>query len=382
MRTRWKCERFIEMALRVVLAGGGTGGHLYPAIAIADEIKKVEPTADIFFIGTKNKIEAKIVPQTDYKFRSIWISGFSRGLKLKNILFPLKLIVSFLQTYFILRNIQPHVVIGTGGYVSGPVLKTAILMKIPTLIQEQNSYPGVTTRLLAPNVNEVHLSFKSSIKYFPNAKNLCVTGNPTRGSLENINIKDALSYFGLESDNDKITILVLGGSLGAQSINHAILKYLEKLLKKGYRIIWQTGTDGYKNISESMKLISSESISIKPFIDRMDYAYAVSDLVVCRAGATTIAELTRLGKPSILVPYPLAAADHQTENAKAVAESGAAVMINDFEIEDKLETVITKIIEDKKLSDMSFKSKQLGNPNSASEIAKRIILLAGEHGSK
>jgi UDP-N-acetylglucosamine--N-acetylmuramyl-(pentapeptide) pyrophosphoryl-undecaprenol N-acetylglucosamine transferase len=373
-------ERFIKVPLRIVFAGGGTGGHLFPAIAIADELKKAAQSTDITFIGTKYKLEAKIVPQARYAFRSIWISGFQRGFKLRNILFPIKLIVSFIQTYFILKKIHPHVVVGTGGYVAGPVLRTAMFMKIPTLIQEQNSYPGVTTRLLAPNANEVHVTFESSVKYFTNVNNIYVTGNPTRGSLENIDKREALKYFGMDPDKNQTTLLILGGSLGALSINNAVIKHYENLINQGYRIIWQTGTEGYKNILDSTKSISSNLISVKPFIEHMDYAYSAADVVISRAGATTIAELTRLGKPSILVPYPRAAADHQTENARSLADIGAAIMIVDSEISEKLEIILKKIVEDKNLREMGAKSKNLGKPNAASDIAKRIMCLAGEYG--
>jgi UDP-N-acetylglucosamine--N-acetylmuramyl-(pentapeptide) pyrophosphoryl-undecaprenol N-acetylglucosamine transferase len=369
------------LALRVLFAGGGTGGHLFPAIAIADELKKIEPSIEITFVGTADKIEARVVPQIGYGFRTIWISGFQRRLKLKNILFPIKLIVSIFQTYSILKKIKPHVVVGTGGYVSGPVLRTAVYLKIPTLIQEQNSYPGVTTRLLAPRVNEVHITFEQSLKYFSGIKNVYLTGNPTRGSLENIDMNAAMKYFGFDPEDKKTTILVLGGSLGAQTINQAVEKMLPKLVNTGFRVIWQTGADNFITYNEIKKSFSVQTVSVKPFIERMDYAYSTADFVVSRAGATTIAELTRLGKPAILVPYPHAAADHQTENALSLAAAGAALVVDDSKLSIELDMAIKKILDSKALAEMSMKSKKFGKPNAAMKIAKRIITLAGAYGN-
>lgn len=369
------------MALRVLFAGGGTGGHLFPAIAIADELKKIEPSAEITFVGTEDKIEARVVPQTGYGFRTIWISGFQRRLKLKNILFPIKLIVSIFQTYYILKKIKPHVVVGTGGYVSGPVLRTAVYRKIPTLIQEQNSYPGVTTRLLAPRVNEVHVTFEQSLKYFSGIENVYVTGNPTRGTLEDVDNKAAMRYFGFDAEDKRTTILVLGGSLGAQTINRAVEEILLKLVDAGSRVIWQTGADNFITYSEIKKTFSAQTVSVNAFIERMDYAYCAADVVISRAGATTIAELTRLGKPAILVPYPHAAADHQTENALSLASAGAALVVDDSKLPVELDAVLKKFLDRKVMAEMSMKSKMFGKPDAAMKIAKRIITLAGAYGN-
>lgn len=366
--------------LRVIFAGGGTGGHLFPAIAIADEIKKLESHADILFIGTKDKLEAKVVPQKGYTFRSIWISGFHRRLRIGNLLFPLKAIVSFMQAYSIIKNYKPSVVVGTGGYVSGPVLRAASLLKIPTLIQEQNSYPGMTTRLLAKRADEVHLTFESSRKYFTESKNIFITGNPTRDNLENVNRAAAFKYFSFNETERKKTILVFGGSLGAKSINRAVEIHLDRLLQKDIRLIWQTGKVDYQIIKDFTQRYENKQVWVNAFIDRMDYAYAVSDLVVCRAGATTIAELTRLGKPAILIPYPHAAANHQVENAKSLAESGAAEIVYDYEASEKLLSVILSFLENHRLKEMSEQSRKLGKPNAAFEIAQRVIHLAKDYG--
>ncbi|MBI3194621.1 MAG: undecaprenyldiphospho-muramoylpentapeptide beta-N-acetylglucosaminyltransferase [Ignavibacteriae bacterium] len=362
--------------VRVIFAGGGTGGHLFPAIAIADELKRLVPDAEIEFIGTKNKIEARVVPQKRFAFRTIWISGFHRRLRLSNFLFPLKVVVSFMQSYSIIKQFKPDVVVGTGGYVSGPIVYTASVLSIPTLIHEQNSYPGVTTRMLGNHVKQVCITFEQSKKYLKRQDNVVCTGNPTRASLEKVNLADAFNYFGFDSSNKQKTLLVFGGSLGATTINNAVVHHLEKYIERGFRIIWQTGKEDVERVKSVTGKISKEFLWLNVFIDRMEYAYALSDLVICRAGATTIAELTRLGKPAILIPYPFAAADHQTENAKAMTEAGAALMVKDSEAKERLFDVVQSLMNDSgKLQAMSNASKQLGKPNSAEEIAQRIIKL-------
>ncbi|MBI5216148.1 MAG: undecaprenyldiphospho-muramoylpentapeptide beta-N-acetylglucosaminyltransferase [Ignavibacteriae bacterium] len=362
--------------IRVIFAGGGTGGHLFPAIAIADELKRLVPDAELLFIGTKNKIEARVVPQKEFAFRTIWISGFHRRLRLSNFLFPLKVVVSLVQSYSIIKQFKPDVVIGTGGYVSGPIVYAASVMKIPTLIHEQNSYPGVTTRMLGNRVKQVCITFEQAKKYLKRVDNVVLTGNPTRGSLEKVHQSEAFNYFGFDSSGKQKTLLVFGGSLGATTINNAVVQQLEKYIGQGFRIIWQTGKEDIERVKTSSNKIAKEHLWVNAFIDRMDYAYAISDIVICRAGATTIAELTRLGKPAILIPYPFAAADHQTENAKAMTESGAALMVRDSEAKERLFDVVQSLLNDtEKLQAMSIASKQLGKPNAAEEIARRIIEL-------
>ncbi|MBI1807195.1 MAG: undecaprenyldiphospho-muramoylpentapeptide beta-N-acetylglucosaminyltransferase [Ignavibacteria bacterium] len=362
--------------MRVIFAGGGTGGHLFPAIAIADHVRRLVPDAEILFVGTHDKIEARVVPSKGFAFRSIWISGFHRGLRLSNLLFPLKVIVSSMQARSIIKSFNPDVVVGTGGYVSGPVLRAATVAGIPTIIQEQNSYPGVTTRILAKKVNEVHLTFESSKKYFQRSDNLIVSGNPTREDLERVNIQAALTYFGFKQGEHVKTVLVFGGSLGAHSINKAIERHLDELIKHRVRVIWQTGTEDYSHARNLCRTYSTTDVWVNAFIDRMDYAYAVADIVVCRAGATTIAELTRLGKPAILVPYPHAAANHQVENAESLAQSGAAVVVYDHEVSEKISTVVLSLLAGVRLQEMGEKSKKLGKPEAARAIAQRVVELA------
>ncbi|HEX9656592.1 MAG TPA: undecaprenyldiphospho-muramoylpentapeptide beta-N-acetylglucosaminyltransferase [Bacteroidota bacterium] len=364
--------------LRILFAGGGTGGHLFPALAIADTIRKQHPTAAIWFVGTRKKIEARIVPKRGYGFETIWISGLQRSLEPANVLFPVKVIVSLVQSFLILRRCRPQVVVGTGGYVCGPVVFVASLMRIPTLLQEQNSYPGMTTRLLASRATEVHLTFEISRVHFTKQDNLHVSGNPTRSELGTISRSEGARAFNLNPMQQ--TVLVVGGSLGASSLNQATTAILHDLIKQKVQLLWQTGEKGYDQCAAAVSRAGKETkdlIRLRKFIDRMEYAYAASDLVVCRAGATTIAELTRVGVPSILVPYPAAAADHQTENAKAMVEAEAAVLLNDADIKNKLGAIIIDLLRSQEKRDrMAAKAKSLAKPDAAQELANRIIELA------
>ena len=366
----------MPLPLRIIFAGGGTGGHLFPAIAIADEIKKLEPTTSILFVGTRDKIEARVVPGRGYSFRSIWISGFQRGMRFTNLLFPVKVIVSMMQAMTILKEFKPHAVVGTGGYVAGPVLRAAIMRHIPTLIQEQNSYPGVTTRMLAAKVNEVHITFERSRQYFSRNDNIYITGNPTREDLEKAGKDEALRYFGFSPSEKIKTILVFGGSLGAHSINLAVQHNIGRLMQYDLRIIWQTGETDLPAAERITRSYPRERLWVNAFIDRMEYAYAASDLVVCRSGATTIAEITRLGKPAILVPYPYAAAHHQEENAKALVSERAAESVDDRNISEQLVPAVVAALDDHRLSEMGERSKKLGKPNAATTIAEHVIALA------
>lgn len=358
-----------------MIAGGGTGGHLFPAIAVAEGLRALKPDSEIMFIGTRRKIEARVVPEYGFSFRTIWISGFHRRFTLENILFPIKVIVSLMQSLSIIRGFRPDVVLGTGGYVCGPVLYAATLFHIPSLIQEQNSYPGVTTRLLAKRVDEVHLTFERSRRFIAGAKQIFLTGNPTRSGLDKVPAEEAAAYFGFVPTWTGKTILVFGGSLGAHTINEAVRASIAGLTAGGLRIIWQTGEADYTAAKESSKDLPGTLVWVGAFIDRMDCAYRVSDLVVCRAGATTIAELTVLGKPAILIPYPHAAAGHQMENAKSLAEAGAAELVQDHEAKSRLEGAIRAAASGDKLASMAAKSRALGKPDAAREIARRIILL-------
>ncbi len=358
---------------RIMIAGGGTGGHIFPAIAIADSIRKIEPEADIIFIGTKGKIEERVVGKAGYNFKTIWISGFVRSADLKNLMFPIKLFVSLLQSFVLIKKFKPDVVVGTGGYVSGPVVFIASLLGIPTLIQEQNSYPGITTRLLSRFVDEVHISFDVSRKYLKRKDNVFLSGNPVRINLKVYPKDEALKFFGL--DFDKKTLFVFGGSAGARSINEAMLGIIDDIVERGIQVIWQTGALDFEKIMEKCK--DMEGVKVFKFIDEIDKAYSACDLVLCRAGATTIAEITYFGLPAIFVPYPFAAENHQYENARILFENGASEIILDRELRASLKEKVLKLFEDeKKLNEMREKVKLFSKPEAGDVIAKAVLKLA------
>lgn len=358
--------------LSILFAAGGTGGHLFPAIAIAEEIRKLRPDARISFVGTSDRIEARVVPERGFDFRTIWVSGFHRRWTVGNLLFPVKALVALLQSFFLIRKVTPRVVVGTGGYVCGPVLIVASLLNVPTVVHESNSYPGVTTRLLASRVSRVFLTFELTKKWLPRveAGKIELLGNPTRESLGRISRHEGSAYFGL--DPTRATLLVFGGSLGAASINAVVEKIADELTGAGIQLIWQTGETGTRREAKRRP----KNIWVGDFIDRIEYAYAAADLVLCRSGATTLAELTRLGKPAILVPYPFAAANHQELNALGMVETGAALMIKDSELETKALTTIRNILADnERRHAMHEKSLALGRPEAGRKIAERILEL-------
>ncbi|MEP0860792.1 MAG: undecaprenyldiphospho-muramoylpentapeptide beta-N-acetylglucosaminyltransferase [Ignavibacterium sp.] len=356
---------------RFLFAAGGTGGHLYPAVAVADEIKKIKPESEILFVGTKDRIEGRVIPKLGYKFKSIWIKGFARKLNLSNLLFPIRLLVSLIQSILISMKFKPRVAIGTGGYVAGPALWGASVMGAKIILMESNSYPGITTRLLERYADEVHLSFESSKKYLRRQNILKVTGNPVRENLGTTDKLSAKKYFGL--DENKKTILVLGGSLGASSINRAIEKSLNSLIENNLQLIWQTG----KNYYDHYKNLNFAAVKIFDFVEDMNKAYSACDLLVARAGATTIAELTVLGLPAILIPSPNVAENHQYHNAKALSDENAAVLIKDDELENKLQETILNLIKDSEnLNQLASNAKKLAKPDAAKEIALSAIKFA------
>lgn len=353
-----------------MLAGGGTGGHLFPALAIADEIKRLEPSSRFLFLGTKGKIEARVVPQRGYPFRTIWISGFHRRLTFDNLLFPVKVIVSLVQSLFVIRQFHPDVVIGTGGYVCGPILFVASLLGIPTVIHESNSFPGVTTRVLAKRVTAVFIAFDAARRWLKRTDHVRLVGTPTREILGTVTQEESRSFFHIAAE--KKTLLVFGGSLGAASINDAVLQSLPELLKADIQFVWQTGQADYERVQ---KATAGKNIGwLGPFIDRMEFAFGAADLVLCRSGATTLAELTRVGKPAILVPYPSAAGDHQTHNARSLADGGAAVMSADKDVRQNLGAIVLGLMSDsQRLDTMSKASTRLGKPGAGREIATSIM---------
>ncbi|MBI5473926.1 MAG: undecaprenyldiphospho-muramoylpentapeptide beta-N-acetylglucosaminyltransferase [Ignavibacteriae bacterium] len=364
--------------LRVLFAGGGTGGHLFPGLAIADEIKRRAADANITFIGTKDKIEARVVPQRGYTFAPIWISGFRRKLAIRNLLFPLKVVTAIVQSFFLIKKMKPDVVVGTGGYVCGPPLLVASLLGVPTVIQEQNSLPGVTTKLLAARATEVHVSFEMTRKYLKRQDNVRVSGNPTMSS-ERVSMAEGATFFNLNPA--KKTLLVFGGSLGASSINKSLASILPDIRALDMQIVWQTGEQDLETINREVERIHAQEkepfVRVYKFIDKMQYAYSVCHLAVCRAGATTLSELTSFGIPAVLVPYPFAAADHQRLNAITMVQENAAVMIEDSKLEEQLYGVVKELITDQqRLNRIAENAAKLGKPEAAATIAGAVLTLA------
>lgn len=366
--------------MKIIISGGGSGGHLYPALAIANALKE-KGIKDILFVGAKGKIEMEKVPLSGYPIEGLWISGIHRKKILRNILFPFKLISSLLKAKSIIEKFKPDVVVGVGGFASGPVLKIAQMKSIPTLIQEQNSYPGITNKLLANKADKICVAYSKMDKYFQEAK-IEFTGNPVRKDLKELDHlkSEAYSYFDL--DHNKKTLLICGGSLGAQSINEAIkssISYFQKL--ENIQVIWQVGKLYYDSIKD-LPIAQLKHVVVLPFIDRMDLAYSCADVILCRAGALTISEICIIEKPAILVPSPNVAEDHQTKNAMALVNEEAAWMIPDNELDELLTSKVTELFKDmdaqKSLSEAVGK---LGMPNAREIIAEHVLKLGG-HGSK
>ena len=323
---------------RFVFAGGGTGGHLYPALAVAQQIQILKPESEILFVGAKSKIESRVVPEYKFDFKSIWVSGFSRKLNFSNLLFPIKLFVSAVQSLAFCFSFKPRVAIGSGAYVSGPVIWASSVLGAKVILLEQNSFPGLANRILEKKANEIHLTFEESKKYFRDQSKLKVTGNPIRVNLKLTDKANAKKSFGL-NEADKV-LLVIGGSGGARSINEAVTNSIKSLTENKIQIIWQTGQfyfDQYKNLE-------SDFLKVMPFIRDMSAAYSACDIVLARAGATTIAELSLLALPVVFVPSPNVAANHQYLNAKVLKEANAAELIEDKNIDVEFLPVVNELI--------------------------------------
>lgn len=356
---------------RFVFAGGGTGGHLYPALAVAQQIQIMKPEAEILFVGANSKIESRVVPEYKFDFKSIWISGFSRKLNLGNLLFPVKLFVSAIQSLGICFSFKPRVAVGSGAYVSGPVIWAASVLGAKVILLEQNSYPGVANRMLEKKANEIHLTFEESKKYFRDQSKLKVTGNPIRVNLKLADTSNAKKSFGLNPA--KKVLLIIGGSGGARSINQAVARNIKGLTENGIQVIWQTGQvyfDQYKNLE-------NDSVKVMPFIRDMSAAYSASDVVLARAGATTIAEVSYLALPVIFVPSPNVAANHQYLNAKAMKESNAAELIEDKNVDAEFLPVVTELMSNEVRQEKLKKNiSEFAKPLAAKMIAESAINFA------
>jgi len=362
---------------KVLISGGGTGGHVFPAIAIANALKRKKSNIELLFVGANDRMEMEKVPAAGFDIIGLWISGFQRRLSFKNLSFPFKLLHSMVKAWSIIRTFKPHVVVGVGGYASGPILKVASIKGIPTLIQEQNSYPGITNRLLAKKVDIICVAYDGMEKFFPK-DNILLTGNPVRKDILNLNGKKILgiSHFGL--DQNLKTILVVGGSLGALSINKGILKNLDLFMENEIQLIWQTGEGYYRNAKqEASKPRYMDRIKVYDFISHMDFAYSSADLIISRAGAIAISELACVGKAVIMVPSPYVAEDHQTKNAQAMIEKEAALLVKDGETVEKLgKTAIDLLNDQQKMEKMGENLKSLAKFESAELIADEVLKMA------
>jgi UDP-N-acetylglucosamine--N-acetylmuramyl-(pentapeptide) pyrophosphoryl-undecaprenol N-acetylglucosamine transferase len=364
--------------IRVILSGGGTGGHIFPAVAIANAIKEAVPKAEILFVGAKGRMEMEKVPAAGYPIEGLWISGLQRRLTTDNLMFPFKVVASLYNARKIIKSFKPDVVIGTGGYASGPTLRMASWLGIPTLIQEQNSFPGITNKMLASRADRICVAYEGMEKFFPAGK-IRLTGNPVRNDIEfNSNTKEeALIHFNLQ--NNKTTVLVVGGSLGARTINQSMEAGLARLAEASIQLIWQTGKHYAEKALTAVKEYQQNGITTSPFIKEMDKAYAAADIVISRAGAIAISELCITGKPCILVPSPNVAEDHQTKNARALSDQGASLLISDREAPEKLIEAIlslaSNVTEQEKLSK---NISALAKHNSARQIAGQVFELAAE----
>lgn len=356
---------------RFIISGGGTGGHIYPAVAIANELKSRFPEAEFLFVGAKDKMEMQKVPQAGYAIKGLWISGIQRKLTLDNAMFPFKLVSSMWNSFRIIKSFKPDVVIGTGGFASGAVLKVASMLGIPTVIQEQNSYPGITNKLLAKKANKICVAYENLERFFPKDK-MILTGNPVRQDLINEASKsEAIAYFKL--DANKKTLLVLGGSLGARRINQLIEKELDFLLSQNIQIIWQCGK---LYLNDYTKYNEKENVQVVAFIDRMDLVYAAADVVISRSGASSVSELCIVGKPTIFIPSPNVAEDHQTKNAKAISDKNGAILIKESELDAQFEKVFSDLISNEsKQAELSQNIKKLALPNATKDIVEEIMKL-------
>lgn len=374
----------IKEPLRVIVSGGGTGGHIFPAVSIANAIKAEYPDAEILFVGAEGRMEMQRVPAAGYKIIGLPIAGFDRKNLLKNVVVLYKIAKSQWKARKIIKEFKPHVVVGVGGYASGPTLKTAGQMGIPTLIQEQNSYAGVTNKLLAKSAKKICVAYDGMERFFP-AEKIIKTGNPVRQNLLDAKVTkaDATESFGL--DPKKRTVLVIGGSLGARTVNESILQHIEDIRgTKDVQFIWQTG----KYYSEEIHMALAkedpvENMKVTDFISNMDNAYAAADLVISRAGASSISELCLLKKPCILVPSPNVAEDHQTKNALALSTKGAAIFVKDSDARNELIPLALKtVVDDAQLASLSENVGKLAYHDSAKKIADEVVKLAVEQMTK
>jgi UDP-N-acetylglucosamine--N-acetylmuramyl-(pentapeptide) pyrophosphoryl-undecaprenol N-acetylglucosamine transferase len=353
---------------RFILSGGGTGGHIYPAIAIANELKKRHPKAKFLFVGARDRMEMEKVPLAGYKIEGLWISGLQRKLTLKNLMFPFKLISSLIKAGKIVSKFKPHVVVGTGGFASGPLLKIASSRGIPCVLQEQNSYAGITNKLLKDKVAKICVAYDGMEAFFPSQK-IIKTGNPVREDLEELtgDRSEALHFFTLRAS--KPILLILGGSLGSRRINQLIEQKLDYFERLGFQLIWQCGKLYYKEY----KKYNSDSVKVMDFMNRMDHAYTATDFIISRAGAGSVSELCIVGKPVLFIPSPNVAEDHQTKNAMALVKEHAALIVMEKDLDNEFEHVFSNLFQSvPKQEELKVNIKKLAMPNATKHIVDEI----------
>ena len=354
--------------LNFIISGGGTGGHIYPAISISNELKLRYPNSKILFVGANNRMEMQIVPKHGFKIIGLWVSGFSRSFSIKNLIFPLKLLISLIRSVFIIKSNKPDLVIGTGGFASGPILYIASLFGIPTVIQEQNSYPGITNKILGKRVNKICVAYDNLDRFF-DKKKIVFTGNPVRSDIKKIDIKTT-SAFNFKLEENKKTLLIIGGSNGSREINKAILNNLELFNSLDIQVLWQCGKiyfEQYKHLN------TNKSVSVFAFIDEMNLAYDVADIIISRAGASSISELCIVGKPVIFIPSPNVAEDHQSKNALSLVNKKAAIMIEEKNIKKDFKNSFTELINNKELQiDLSRNVLKQAKLNATKDIVNEI----------
>ena len=363
------------MKIKIIVSGGGTGGHIYPAISIANALKQKHSDCEILFVGAEGKMEMEKVPAAGYDIVGLPIRGLQRSFSKENLKFFSRLLKSIWQAKAIVKGFQPDAVVGVGGYASGPLLHVAAKLGVPALIQEQNSYAGITNKLLAKKAKKICVAYEGMDRFFPKEK-IVMTGNPVRKDLLEIESKkeEALQYFNLAMD--KKTILIVGGSLGARTINNSVLKSLESISKSGVQIIWQTGKFYIEKVKKELENWDLPDVKVSDFLSRMDLAYAAADIVISRAGAGTISELCLVEKACILVPSPNVSEDHQTKNAMALVNKDAAIMVKDMEAEEKLIPQALELIKnEEKCAVLSKNCKLLAKPDAADDIAEHILAM-------
>lgn len=371
----------MEQPYRIIISGGGTGGHIYPAIAIAHALQSSHPDTEILFVGAQGRMEMQKVPEAGYKIIGLWISGLQRKLSTDNLAFPFKVISSLRKSAKIIDKFRPDAVVGVGGFASGPLVYAARWKNIPALLQEQNSYAGLTNKILAGKVDRICVAHDGMDKFFPEEK-IVYTGNPVRQDIVDLaeqglerKREEALRFFGLEPG--KKTILVVGGSLGARTLNNSILSGIRKIVEEGAQLIWQCGKFYHQDMQDKLNAVADKpGVMLHEFLSRMDLAYAAADVVISRAGALAISELALVKKPTVFVPSPNVAEDHQRKNAESLVRQGAALMVTDAEAPSRLVEAALELLKDKdKQQELAENMRKIARPDAAEHIAREVISL-------